>query len=147
MSKPYIHALSSAKQFGGKPEDYLPIHNLMDSSKATIADSRHRALTHNSWFVGTVLELIFGTTFTNSDGKVISVRDIGEQHVLEDFKMRFIPSAQDYLQEIEIKDWMVSGAGMPPSGAKLHRRATTTKRVIPFSNPKPLDAKPDVLVD
>ncbi len=30
MSKPYIHALSSAKKFGGKPEDYLEIHQLMD---------------------------------------------------------------------------------------------------------------------
>lgn len=122
MSKPWIHALSSARKFGGKPEDYLPIHNLMDSSKATIADSRHRALTHNSWFVGTVLELVFGTVFTNSDGKTVSTRDIGEQHVLEDFGQRFIPSAQDYLQEIEFKDWMLNGKGSPPSFAKIAAR-------------------------
>lgn len=119
MSKPWIHALASARRHGGKPEDYLPIHNLMDSSKATIPDSRHRALTHNAWFVGTVLELVFGTVITNSEGKKISVRDIGEEHVLEDFKGRFIPSAQDYLQEIEIKQWMVSGEGSPPSFAKV----------------------------
>ena len=36
MSKPWIHALSSAKRFGGVPEDYIEIHNLMDSSKATL---------------------------------------------------------------------------------------------------------------
>jgi hypothetical protein len=72
MSKPWIHAVSSAKRFGGVPEDYIEIHNLMDSSKATIADSRHRALTHNAWFVGTILEKIFGVTFTNSAGKQIS---------------------------------------------------------------------------
>lgn len=135
MSKPWIHALSSAKKFGGKPEDYLEIHNLFDSSKATIADSRHRALTHNSWFIGFVLEKIFGVTITNSDNKVVSVRDIGEQHVLEDFKGRFIPSAQDYLQEIEFKEWMLAGDGVPPSFAKVVRvkRSGETK-FIPFNN-------------
>ena len=92
----------------------------MDSSKATIADSRHRALTHNAWFIGTILEKVFGTTMHNSDGKQLSVRDIGEQHVLEDFGGRFIPSAQDYLQEVECKQWMINGAGTrPPSSAKL----------------------------
>lgn len=126
VSKPWIHALSSAKKFGGKPEDYLEIHNLMDSSKGVIADSRHRALTHNAWFVGTILERIFGTVIDNSDGKKVSVRDIGEQHVLEDFKLRFIPSAQDYLQEIEIKDWMIDGGGSPPSFAKIHKRERST---------------------
>jgi len=122
MSKPWIHSVSSAKRFGGKPEDYLPIHNLMDSSKAVIADSRHRALTHNSWFVGTILEKIFGTVFTNSDGKTVSTRDVGEQHVLEDYSKRFIPSAQDFLQEIEFKEWMLSGKGAPPSFAKIAAR-------------------------
>lgn len=57
--KPHIHAESSAKKFGGKPEDYLDIHNLLDSSKAALCDSRHRVLTHNSWFVGVILEKIW----------------------------------------------------------------------------------------
>jgi len=122
MSKPWIHAESSAKKFGGSPEDYIEIHNLMDSSKGTIADSRHRALTHNAWFLSVILEKIFGVVITNSEGRKVSVRDIGEQHVLEDYRLRFIPSAQDFLQEIEIKEWMVSGKGQPPSSAKLYKR-------------------------
>jgi len=130
MPKPWIHAVSSAKRFGGKPEDYLPIHNLMDSSKGTIADSRHRALTHNAWFVGTILEQVFGVTLTNSDGKIISVRDIGEQHVLEDYRMRFIPSAQDYLQEMEVKEWMVAGRGEPPPSAKRLLKKKKTERTV-----------------
>ena len=130
MAKPWIHAESSAKKFGGKPEDYIEIHNLMDSSKGSIADSRHRALTHNAWFVGTILEKIFGVTFKNSDGMIISVRDIGEQHVLEDYRMRFIPSAQDYLQEMEVKEWMVAGRGEPPTSAvRLLRKKKTEKTV------------------
>lgn len=121
MSKPMVHAVSSVRKWGGLPEDYMPIHNLMDSSKGTIADSRHRALTHNTWFIGPdgPLEKIFGYEITNSDGRKVSVRDIGEQHVLEDFGNRFIPSAQDYLQEIEMKEWMVAGKGNPPSFAKV----------------------------
>ena len=122
MSKPWIHAVSSAKRFGGIPEDYIEIHNLLDSSKGTIADSRHRAMTHNAWFLSVILERIFGVTLTNSEGKKISVRDVGEQHVLEDYRMRFIPSAQDFLQEIEVKEWMVSGNGQPPSSAKLYKK-------------------------
>lgn len=122
MSKPWIHAVSSAKKFGGIPEDYIEIHNLMDSSKGTIADSRHRALTHNAWFLSVILERVFGVTITNREGNKISVRDIGEQHILEDYRLRFIPSAQDFLQEIEVKEWMISGKGQPPSSAKLYKK-------------------------
>jgi hypothetical protein len=129
MAKPFIHALSSVRKWGGKPEDYLPIHDLLDSSKGTIADSRHRALTHNAWFLSTILERVFGHNITNSDGRLVSVRDIGEQHVLEDFGGRYIPSAQDYLQEIEIKEWMVKGLGAPPSFAKLVPKEKNRRRV------------------
>lgn len=132
MSKPWIHAESSAKQFGGKPEDYIEIHNLMDSSKAVMCDNRHRALTHNSWFIGTILEKIFGTVITNSDGRKVSVRDVGEQHVAEDFRGKFIPSAQDYLTEMELTGWMNNGSGHPPSFAKLHKRKVTSTKEIQY---------------
>lgn len=132
MSKPYIHAVSSAKRFGGKPEDYLEIHNLMDSSKATICDNRHRALTHNAWFIGTILERIFGVTFVNSDGCTISTRDIGEQHVAEDFRGRFIPSAQDYLAEMEMKGWMNNADGVPPSFQKIEKRKIKSIKQITY---------------
>lgn len=135
MAKPYIHAKSSAKKYGGKMEDYLDIHQLMDSSKSAFPDNRHRALTHNAWFVGTILEKVFGITRTNSDGKVYSVRDIGEQHVLEDFKMRFIPSVQDYLGEMEFKDWMNNGMGSPPSHARIVKKIKTERVTDVRSHP------------
>lgn len=124
MSKPWIHAKNSVKKFGGEPSDYMPIHNLMDSSKGAIGDNRHRALTHNSWFIGAdgPLEKIFGPVIINSDGREVSVRDIGEQHILEDFGMKFIPTAQDYLQEMEIKNWMNNGKeGVPSSFKKIEK--------------------------
>ena len=131
MSKPIIHSYSSVKRFGGNINDYEPIHSFMDSSKGVIADNRHRALTHTSWFLSTVLERIkFANsgnetsdhrfpTIINSDGKVVSVRDIGEQHCLEDFGNKFIPSAQDYLSEMDYKSWMQNGHGFPSSFVKI----------------------------
>ena len=131
MSKPYIHALSSQRRWGGEPEDYMPIHNLMDKSKGTIADSRHRALTHNAWFISEVLEQIFGITITNSAGRKVSVRDVGEQHVMEDFGNRFIPSAQDYLEGIPMKEWMIAGKGeAPPSVKNIETNRKTTRRTF-----------------
>lgn len=131
MAKPIIHAKSSARKFGGVPEDYLAIHILMDESKGTIADSRHRALTHTSWFIMTILPRIFGEVFTNSEGKTISTRDIGEQHVLEDFGGRFIPTPQDYLEGVPVAEWMENGrAGYPPSSAKIGESRRERKVVV-----------------
>lgn len=126
--KPEIHARSSVKKYGGKIEDYLDIHDFMDCSKGVLPDNRHRALTHNAWFLSNVLERVFGHTLTNSDGRVVSVRDIGEDHVLEDFGRRFIPTAQDFLQEMEIKSWMntTSNGEYPPSHAKIAATRKTT---------------------
>lgn len=132
MSKPWIHAQSSVRKYGGKPEDYIEIHNLMDSSKGCIGDNRHRALTHNSWFIGAdgPLERIFGVVITNSAGKQVSVRDIGEQHILEDFGMRFIPTAQDYLQEMESKSWMSNGKEDIPSSYKKIVKSRKSKKFV-----------------
>lgn len=141
--KPHIHAESSAKQFGGKPSDYIEIHNLMDSSKAALCDQRHRALTHNSWFIGVILERIFGVTITNSDGKEVSVRDIGEQHVLEDFSNNFIPSAQDWLIHIQFQQWMNNGNGEPNSKAKeIQVVPQTFPNTFPPNNPAPVWPQP-----
>ncbi len=117
MSKPWIHAVSSARKFGGTAQDYEQIHEFMDCSKSVMADNRHRALTHNAWFIAMILPRVFGNTFKNSEGKVVSTRDVGEQHVLEDFGGRFIPTAQDYLQDIPLHNWINNGrkGENPPS--------------------------------
>jgi hypothetical protein len=115
------------KKWGGVTDDYLPIHNLLDSSKSVIGDNRHRCILHTTFGLF-ILEKVFGVTIINSDGKVVSTRDIGEQHILEDFGMKFIPTAQDYLQEIEWKDWMNNGKGSPPSFAMINKNRE--KRII-----------------
>lgn len=122
MSKPFLHAISSSKKFGGKWTDYIEIHELLDSSKSAIADNRHRALTHNSWFISFIIPKIFGEVFKRkSDGGLVSSRDIAEQHILEDYHKKFIPSASDFLNEIEFKDWMQNGITYPPSFNKLKK--------------------------
>src|SRR5262245_16918688 len=118
--KPLFHARKSVVKFGGDVEDYMPIHEFMDISKSAIADNRHRALTHNAWFIYNILPRIFGDNIKNAKGKLIPVREIGEQHVLDDFRT-FIPTAQDFLQEMEYKSWMQNGSGIPPSAAKLFK--------------------------
>lgn len=134
MSKPYIHALSFARQFKGKPEDYEPIHAFMDSSKAAFPDNRHRCVTHNSFFIGHILERIkFSNSceptidnrfpyIINSDGLKVSIRDLGEQHILEDYRGKFIPTLGDFLQEMEYKDWMQNGNDIPISCKKIQER-------------------------
>lgn len=118
MANAYIHSVSSAKKFGGIPEDYLEIHKKMDCSKAYMADNRHRALTHNMFWILEVMIPLFGYTLINSEGKVACVKDVCEVHLLEDFKMKFIPTVQDYLENMELKGWMQNGNGEVPSSCK-----------------------------
>lgn len=101
--KPFIHARSSAKRHGGKPEDYMAIHDFMDSSKSAVADVRHRCVLHSAFGVY-LAERAFGTTIVNSDGREVSVRDIAEDHVIED--LGFIPSLDKWLGAMEIQEWM-----------------------------------------
>ena len=132
MSKPYIHAKSSAKKFGGQWEDYIEIHELLDSSKAAVADNRHRVLTHNSWFISYILPRIFGETFERkSDNRIVSTRDIAEQHVLEDYKMKFIPTPQDFIEHMDYLPWMQNAlAGMPSSAKNLKFNVKLKKKQI-----------------
>ena len=103
MAHPYHHAIRSAKKYGGIPGDYQSIHDWFDESKSYISDIRHRALRHHSEGIF-MCEKIFGITITNSSGREIPVRFIGEQHVKED--LGFIPTVSDYFREIKIKSWM-----------------------------------------
>lgn len=126
--------MSSAKKYGGVAEDYIDIHDFMDSSKAALPDNRHRALTHNSWFISVVIEKVFGFQRTNSDGRIYSTRQIAEDHVLEDYGMKYIPTAQDFLSNITWEEWMDNGKGFPPSHAKINAGAKTEAKFIPFEN-------------
>lgn len=109
MSHPHNHARSSARRFGGTPDDYLPIHNAFDSTKAHVADCRHRLILHNTFGIF-LIEKIFGEVYTRpSDGKQIPTRLIGEQHVLEDFGR--IPTLAEIIEKFPLEpQWMCRNA-------------------------------------
>lgn len=93
------HAKNSVKKFGGRVEDYLPIHNWFDQTKNHVADLRHRVILHNSFGVALCVQ-VFGDLITTSTGRQVSVRAIAEQHVMED--QGIIPSLQDVLEHTPI---------------------------------------------
>jgi hypothetical protein len=104
MAHAYHHAVSSAKKFGGIPEEFLRFHEFLDASKSHMADFRHRALRHHSEGIF-MLEALFGSAITLSNGRVLPVRFVGEQHVLEDLGR--IPTVADWLGRIQPESWML----------------------------------------
>ena len=65
MAHPYHHAVSSVKKWGGMVEDYQPVHDWFDETKALLADFRHRALRHHAEGIF-MCEQVFGTTISLS---------------------------------------------------------------------------------
>ena len=112
--KPFLHARISAKKFGGIHEDYIEIHDWFDSTKAHIPDARHRLVLHNAYGIF-LCEQVFGEIvqmpdgkfkrapyITLSTGKKVSVRDVAEQHVLDD--LGHIPTLSDCFNQAELTE-------------------------------------------
>lgn len=109
MGNPLQHSKSSVKRWGGKISDYIEIHRLIDSPKATMNNNTARTLTHNTWFAYEIIPKIFGYNITNSDGKSVDTVDIAMLHIAEDFRNRFVPTPQDYLKHLQLQPWMNNG--------------------------------------
>jgi hypothetical protein len=107
MANAYHHAVSSSRKWGGKPTEYLALHQWFDASKEHYADFRHRALRHHSQGIYEA-ERVFGETLTLSTGRQVPTRWVGEQHVQED--LGFIPTVADWLKHIKAEPWMRRGA-------------------------------------
>src|SRR5882762_1672910 len=107
MTHPVYHAQSSVKRWGGKLEDYLPIHEWIDASKVAFCDFRHRALRHHSFGVYEAQER-FGQTITNQDARVVPVRYIAELHIKEDCG-GIVPTVADWLSRLPRETWMSRG--------------------------------------
>ncbi len=111
MSNPLIHAERSARKWGGAANDYLPLHQWFDATKAHLPDNRHRMLLHNS-FGMLLAEQVFGPVLRNALGRRVFVRDLAAQHILED--LGFIPTVQDCLAELPLQPWMAGAARLVP---------------------------------
>ena len=119
MAHSYHHAVSSARRWGGTPEDTIAIHTWFDRSKEIVADFRHRALRHHAEGIF-LAEQLFGVTVTLSTGRDVPVRLIGEQYVLEDLDR--IPSFADWVRAIRPEPWMGRTPSIPDSDGLLRRQ-------------------------
>jgi hypothetical protein len=87
-----------------------------------LADVRHRALRHHAEGIF-LAEKVFGTTLTNSDGRVVPVRWVGEQHVQED--LGWIPTVKDWLEHLRPAPWMSRGGRLPLSDEERNHGEVT----------------------
>jgi hypothetical protein len=96
--KPIQHAKISVHKHGGTLEDYLDIHLWFDQTKSHHASMKHRALLHNSFGIF-LCSQTFGEYRTNSVGRQYSVRDIAEEHIMDD--LGWIPSLDQVIGLLE----------------------------------------------
>lgn len=115
--KPLLHAKISVKKFGGHVDDYIKFHEWMDSTKGHIPDMRHRMVLHNAWGIH-LGKSVFGSYFTNSEGKDISVGNVLEQHVIDD--LGYIPTLEQCMAGLPAEPWM---------GAKVRAAAKKSVRM------------------
>ncbi|MEA3387551.1 MAG: hypothetical protein U9Q66_04175, partial [Patescibacteria group bacterium] len=124
--KPFNHADNSVKLFGGEYKDYIEVHKFFDTFRNAVGDPRHRMFLHNT--VGIMIcEMVFGDFIENSEKKRIAVRDIAEQHIMEDLGQ--IPLPTEWLDNINAKEWV------KPFAAKLEK---AYKKIQEGNNLEPL---------
>lgn len=129
----WYHAKASAKKYGGHPNQYIDIHEFIDSSKRIVGDVRHRSMYHHTEGVW-LCQRIFGRTIQvggkyvpqeinyiteNTEPSItgpnleiidygpireIPVRLIAELHIMQD--LGWIPSPSDYIKNMELQQWM-----------------------------------------
>ena len=111
-----MHAERSAKKWGGESEDYIGIHRWFDATASHVTDNRHRMVLHNGFGIA-LAEQVFGPAITNSAGRRVFVRDIGQQHILED--LGCIPSLAECLKDLPLRPWMAGARRILSGGLSL----------------------------
>lgn len=112
---PYDHARSSARRFGGRWQDYLPVHDWLDGSKAAFCHFLHRALRHHREGVVEAVAL-FGPTLRNADGVAVPTEAVAHQHLEED--CRRLPDAAEWICAFAPPAWWPA---VVPEGEALAR--------------------------
>lgn len=131
----WYHAKSSARKWGGAPEQYIDIHEFIDSSKKIIGDVRHRSIYHHTEGVW-LCQKIFGRTIKVGGRFAVQNEDLsvnildenppvtGPNFEIVDYgriievpvrliaelhieqDLGWIPSPVDYIKNMELKQWM-----------------------------------------
>lgn len=105
MASPYKHSLNSVKKWGGKTEAFLPIHKFLDSTKLHLTTWQHRCILHSTFGVD-ICEQVFGDVIDNGEGKLIEVRYIAIQHIIED--LGFVPTIKEWLHDLPPKKFAIN---------------------------------------
>lgn len=95
--KPLQHAQISQKTYGGCWRDYIEVHSFLDSSKATCAHFKHRFLLHHAEGIEIAVQIL-GETFLNSDGEIVSIKSLLNEHLIEDVGR--IVSIEDWAKDL-----------------------------------------------
>lgn len=95
--KPLQHANISAKTYGGKWQDYIEVHNFLDSSKAACAHFKHRFLLHHREGIE-LAGRIFGEMLVNSENEIIETRRLLTDHLIEDVGR--VVSVEDWARDL-----------------------------------------------
>ncbi|AMQ66030.1 hypothetical protein AAY80_220 [Stenotrophomonas phage vB_SmaS-DLP_6] len=123
--KPLLHANLSVKSHGGHVDDYLPIHNFIDSTKSAHPDVRHRAILHSA-FGCYLVEQVFGVYITNCDGKRVSTRDIAGPFPTHEEAETFVKAYNlKYNNESVVPDYYIAAMDpVPYTNQKCDYRST-----------------------
>ena len=68
-----------------------------------------------------------GVHLLNSQGRKVHIRNVAEQHVLEDFRGKFIPTLNDYLSCMSLKNWMNNASSPINSNPENQQRESVNK--------------------
>jgi len=84
--RPFQHALNSARGTDGCWEEYLPVHEFIDSTKVACSDIRHRMILHSVDFGAAVARMAFPER-TDVDALMRRhvIEDLGEARTLSDW--------------------------------------------------------------
>jgi hypothetical protein len=100
MAHPLYHSRASVYRYGGRSEDYLPLHSFLDQTKALIADCRHRLILHNAWGIEIAVAR-FGAEVAG-----VPTADLATDHIIED--LRRVPTLADSIP-VQPEAWWSGG--------------------------------------
>jgi len=80
------------------------------------------------WGINNIVVPVFGHTITNSSGKKVNVKDLCEQdHILPDYRNKFIPTLSDFVEAIDEK--IVNLEDWKKKVEKMHSKYANCKEV------------------
>jgi hypothetical protein len=102
--EPEQHCMTSVANFGGKPDDYLTVHEFLDEVVARYPNLPGAWVITHSTFGLALVEAVVGPYITRADGKIVPTRTIAEKHILSEY--RHINTVHAFLSHMPVVPWM-----------------------------------------